>query len=172
MQRNAIEQRAELHSRKIGTRQVDLVIVAVEAAVTDQHQHEGVIRLGVARDLRQRVLQIGLGGLWAVERGDLRIRAGGVQQFVDFLRLRSEALLVVGFAAQARDRDVERRGVQSAWGQQTNNSKPRTNSGSLHTTPHLLRSTHSVQHSNKARKKTIGMSQRSLVSRTVMPASE
>ena len=41
-----------------------------------------------------------------------------------------------------------------------------------HTTPHRRRSSHSVQHNSNARKKTIGMSHKSFVSRTVMPASE
>ena len=90
-----------------------------------------------------------------------------MQQLVDLLGLRSEALFVIGLAAQTGDGDVKRRGMQGA-----NNQQPNNQQQSLHTTPHLLRSTHSVQHSSNARKNTMGISHRSFVSRTVMPASE
>ena len=42
----------------------------------------------------------------------------------------------------------------------------------LHTAPQRRRSTHSEPRNNSASRKTTGMSQRSLVSRVVMPASE
>src|ERR1700722_9397869 len=99
-----------------------------------------------------------------------------MQQLVDFLGLRHETLFVVGLAAEAGHGDVKRRCLKRAGGPQTNqptSNQPTSNQQrSPHTTPHLLRSTHSVQHNSSARKNTIGMSHRSFVSRTVMPASE
>ena len=108
---DAIEHRAQLDARHIGARQIDLVIVTVEAAVADQHQHERVVRLGFARHLRERILHVGFGGLRAVKRRDFGVRARSVQQLVDLLRLGCEALLVIGLAAQARHSDVERGGA-------------------------------------------------------------
>ena len=103
-------------------------------------------------------------------RGYFGVGAGSVQQLVDLLGLRSEALLVVGFAAQSGDRDVK--GGARASDADSTQAARQPSRASLHTTPHLLRSTHSVQHSSNTRKNTIGMSHRSFVSRTVMPASE
>ena len=148
--------------RDVGAGKVELVIVAVEAAVADQHQHQRVVGLGVARDLRQRVLDVALVACGPYSVVTLASELAAVQQLVDILGLGCEALLVIGLAAESGDGDVEG-GRRCREPDARASARPKA---TLHTTPHLRRSSHSVQHSSNARKNTIGISHRSLVSRT------
>src|SRR5882762_6832243 len=117
-----------------------------------------------------------LGGVAASQRIDMRVAARSLQQLVELLRESSEALLVIGFAAQARYRNVigsglhgERRQTQISDAQANPQCGLPTN---IHTTPHFRRRSHSEERKTRIRRKITGMFHRSFLSRTVIPASE
>ena len=106
----------------------------------------------------------------AGERDRLARRARSCKIFVEFRSPAGEALFVFRFAAEAGDGQIigfgvaERRPAPTGAGQR----KIRT----LQITPHFLRSSHSPARRPSSSRNTIGMSHKSRVSRTVMPASE
>src|SRR5258706_15542685 len=107
---------------------------------------------------------------------DVRITTRILQQLVEVLRQRSEALLVIGFAAQARHRNVIRSGARwdpsKACICEAQANPEHGSPAEFHTTPHFRRSSHSDERNRIIRKNIIGIFHRSFVSRTVMPASE
>src|ERR1700736_29677 len=117
-----------------------------------------------------------LGGVAAHQRVDMRVAARSFQQLVEILRQRGEALLVIRFVTQARDRNVVGSGARGERGK-TRISKAQNHaqggpSVDLHTTPHFRRRSHSEERNSRIRRKMTGMFHKSFVSRTVMPASE
>src|SRR5262249_50100645 len=84
----------------------------------------------------------------------------------DVLGPSAEALLILGLAAESGDGHVVCGGVHGDSGNQGQRKEL------LHTTPHFRRRSHSIARSDRANRNTTGISQRSLVSRVVIPASE
>src|SRR5258707_10000527 len=117
-----------------------------------------------------------LRGVAACQSIDMRITARIFQQLVEILRQRSEALLVIGFAAKARHRNEIGSGARGNRGEtcttETHANPQRGTPANFHTTPHFWRSSHSEERNRIIRKKMTGIFHRSFVSRTVMPASE
>ena len=95
--------------------------------------------------------------------------AASLENLVQIVCRRREALLVIRLAAQSGHDDVVRRGARLQRQQPHSIASSRAR---LHTTPHLRRSSHSAIGSPSSSRKTIGMSHSSLVLRTEMPASE
>src|SRR5262249_22951044 len=90
----------------------------------------------------------------------------GLEGFVDVLGPSAEALLILGLAPESGDSHVVCGRVQGDGGSQGQRKEL------LHTTPHFRRSIHSIARSDSANRNMTGISQRSLVSRVVIPASE
>ena len=82
--------------------------------MADQDQRKFIFGLGLARNLAERVGQARLRRVASRERVDVRIARRGLEKFVEVLRERGEALLVVGLASETRDGDVVRRGLRRA----------------------------------------------------------
>src|ERR1700674_927967 len=117
-----------------------------------------------------------LRGVAASQRIDMRVAARSFEQIVELLRQRSEALLVIGFAAQARNRDVIGSGPRGERAQ-TCTAEAKANPlcglpANIHTTPHFRRKSHSEDRKTRIRRKITGMFHKSFLSRTVIPASE
>ncbi len=167
----AIAEGGEVRRGNVGAGKIEFVLDAVERAVADQGQDEIVIRLGLGGDLRERVGEMRARGVGAGERVDMDIAARGFQQLVEIHRQRGEALLVFGLAAQARHGDVINRRARGNREQERGRETDRENGG-LHTIPHFRRSSHSAKRRARISRKIAGMSHSSLVSRTVIPASE
>ena len=131
--------------------------------MADQDHDQGIGGLdlfGEFGEARTDLLQVG-----SVHGGHVGVAAGLLQAAIDIVGPHFEALRVVRFAAEAGDVDVEGRRRQRERGQQQQGKR-------LHTTPHFLRNSHSEARIPMASRKITGMSQRSRVSRVVIPASE
>ena len=136
--------------------------------MADQEKYKIVVRFGIARNCLKRLPQLRGGSLRAGERIHMCRAACGCEDPVQVLRRRSEALLVIRLTAQASHDDIVRSGM-GAHGERTEH---RQQQSTLHTTPHLRRSSHAVVGNARSSRNTMGMFQSSLVVRTEMPASE
>ena len=116
--------------------------------------------------------------LGSEQRFDLGIRLRGLQDLVEVLGPAGEALLVFRLAAETGDGQVKRFGAQrgNAESAQSRMNTITADSCSfvsfVQITPHFRRSSHSADRSISSSRKITGMSHRSRVSRTVIPASE
>src|ERR1019366_3934403 len=104
-----------------------------------------------------------------IQGGHRGIAAGLLQAAIDIVGPHLEALHIVGFAAEPGDGEVERGPRQREGGEE---QPDRGSQAGFHTTPHFRRSSHSEPRMAMASRKIAGISQRSRVSRVVIPASE
>ena len=173
--RDAVEQPGKLGSGDVRPGNVELVIDSVVSAMADQHQDKGVGRLDFGGKLGEARAD-----LFARRRHHghhVRVAARLLQAAIDILRPHFEALIVIGLATQAGDSHVERgrRRRESCQKRQCKNAGNRSltfAARNVHTTPHFRRSSHSAARIEINSRNTTGRSQRSRVSRVVMPASE
>ena len=77
--------------------------------MADQDQYEVVVGFGVARNRAHGLAQLGRGGLLPAQGVNMADSLEALKTLIEILCRRSEALLVVGLAAQAGDDDVVRR---------------------------------------------------------------
>src|SRR5579872_1385635 len=100
----------------------------------------------------------------------MNLASRGLEHALDILRISFETLLVIRLASQTGYcHNIRPRPGRQRKKQQANEAKPARR---LHTIPHLRRRNHSEKRSRITRKKMMGMSQSSFVSRIVMPAAE
>ena len=137
----------------------------------DQNQHKIVLRLRLACDGAERFFQMRARGAGAGQGEDMNIAAGCLHDFVNVVRCGSEALVVIGFSAQSGYSHPVRAGSRRC-GQRKQTCDERRQQGSPHTIPHRRRNNHSAERSSISTRNTSGKFHSSLVSRTVIPASE
>ena len=160
---HVVEQRRQLRPRNVGSGNVELVIHAIEGAMADQHHHQRIRGLRLFRELRESRANLVARG--RRERHHVGIAARALQTRVDIVGPHLEPLFVIRLAAQPGDGHIKGGGGRRERGQQQQREQP-------HTTPHLLRNSHSLARSARASRKMAGISHRSRVSRVEMPASE
>ena len=80
--------------------------------MADECQHKLIVGSGLLRHRGQRAAKLCRRSLRAVQGIHMGCAARGLEYLVKVLRIRGKALLVIRLAAQARDRDIERRCVR------------------------------------------------------------
>jgi len=185
--RQLVEQRAQLGCGKVRAGQIEFVVELIEGAVADQHQDDGIVSFSFFGDLVQVGFDVGSRGIGAVEGLDFRVGLDFMEELVEILGPTAEALFVLGLAPLAGDGEVkgfcaEGRHQENGQDEKKTKTAPAINRAATcgsgqpmqlpHMTPHLRRSSHSPERSIRRSRKIMGMSHRSLVSRTVIPASE
>ncbi len=151
----------------VGAEEIELVLLSVEGAMTDQDEHEIVLGSGLLRDRPQRFGQVCPGGIGSGEGDHVGCGARGSQYPVQIGRERIEPLLVIGLSSQTRNghevgiRASRRR--RHAGGDTENSKEQRAGRfRESHTMPHFLRSSHSPHRRHIRRRNTAGMFHRSL----------
>ena len=176
MRGNLVEPSGEIGRREIRPRHIELVIGFIEASVADQEQHHVVVGLGLLGEIRELRLNVRVRGLRADQRFELRVGLA-LENHFEFLGPAGKTLFVFRFAAEAGDGEIKRFGVDgyrepTGRHQQQRRLRKPSYPARSQITPHFLRSSHSTDRSINRTRNTTGMSHRSRVSRTVMPASE
>src|ERR1039458_998796 len=112
-----------------------------------------------------------MGRVVASERVNVHIASRILENFIEVGSYRGETLFVVWLASQTGNRDVIGPGPR---GDRTHNhpSENQSQERAPHTIPHFRRSSHSENRSRRITRKITGIFHSSLVSRTVIPASE
>src|SRR5690242_8394436 len=100
----------------------------------------------------------------------MNLASRGLEHALDILCISLKALFIIRLASQPGNRhNISPGPCRQRKKQQANEAQPTRR---LHTIPHLRRRNHSEKRSKITRKKMIGMSQSSFVSRIVIPAAE
>ena len=141
-----VAERGEFGAGNVRAGQIEFVLDAVERAVADQDQDEIVVGLGLpARPASRLSVRCARVASAPGERVDVRVSAGTFEQLVEVVGQRGEALLVIGLAAEPRDRDEigMPRARAAREQQQASPAHEAQSRAHLHTIPHFRRSSHS-----------------------------